>query len=221
MLDFLVVTYMLSQRKVSESHVPRQLDRMEITPADVTAFASRPATARSAVSNRRRLFEGMDGRRSSARRFRDLIADYAREVFGRENNLTIAEVGLLRQAAALTIQAELLQAAVVRGQAVNADELIRTSSEVRRVLAALRRQHSHKSAPAGPSLSQYLASLDSAPPVEPDALPSRETASLANESPEGGQERVKEPALPAEAISEPSPAETAALAHPGDDEAPA
>ena len=139
---------------------------MEITPADVPAFASRPATARSAVSNRRRLFEGMDGRRSSARRFRDLIADYAREVFGREDNLTIAEVGLLRQAAALTIQAELMQAAVVRGEAVITDELIRTSSEVRRVLAALRRQHSHKSAPAGPTLSDYLATLHDARPVD-------------------------------------------------------
>lgn len=107
--------------------------------ADVPVIASRPPTARSAVSNGSRLLDGVDGRGAVARRFRDLIADLVREEFGGCEKLSIGELGLLRQAAALILQAEQLQAALVRGEAVDGDELVRVSSESRRVLAAIRR----------------------------------------------------------------------------------
>lgn len=118
---------------------------MELNPDTEKSSAARsainrlPPRQRSRVSNGSSLLNGVDGRRASARRFRDLIADLTREEFGDSENLSIAELGLLRQAAALTLQAERLQAAVVRGETVNADELVRLSSENRRVLAAMRR----------------------------------------------------------------------------------
>ncbi len=97
----------------------------------------RPSTTRAKVSNGSKLLAGVDGRSSAARRFRDLTADLAHEF---SVDLSTAELGLVRQAAALTLRAELLQAAIVRGEPVNADELIRLSSEARRILASLRKR---------------------------------------------------------------------------------
>jgi hypothetical protein len=114
--------------------------------------AALPAN-RSQITNRSRLLTGIDGRSSAARRFRDLIAEYARE-HGGNSTLSAAELGMVRQAAALTLRAEQLQAAIVRGEPVIADELIRLSSEARRILSSLRRRHSRK---APVSLREHLA----------------------------------------------------------------
>jgi hypothetical protein len=127
--------------------------------ASVPNAAHRPPTVRSAVSNGSRLLNGVDGRSSGARRFRDLIADLARDEFGRVADLSIVEVGLLRQAAALTLRAEQMQADMVRGEIVDADELVRVSSESRRVLAAIRRTKratTHQEPPTE-TLREYLA----------------------------------------------------------------
>ena len=55
------------------------------------------------------------------------------------DNLPEAERALVRQAASLTLRAEQLQAAVVNGESVNADVLIKMSSEARRLLARIRK----------------------------------------------------------------------------------
>ena len=54
-------------------------------------------------------------RSSSARRFRDLVRSYEAELGG---ELSEAERSLVRQAVALQLQAERLQEAIVRGEAV-------------------------------------------------------------------------------------------------------
>lgn len=95
-------------------------------------------TNRSAVTNGSRLLEGIDGRSPAARRFRDLIQLYETEVSG---DLTELERGLIRQAAALSLRSEQLQAAVVRGEDVDSDTLIRLSGEARRILTSLRKRH--------------------------------------------------------------------------------
>ncbi len=64
---------------------------------------------------------------------------------------------MIRQAATL-LGAEQLQAAVVAGLPVDADELIRLSSEARRILAGLQRRSS-VTEPQEPTLAEYLASL--------------------------------------------------------------
>jgi hypothetical protein len=121
--------------------------------------AAAPRT-RSMVANRTRLIAGVDGRSSTARRYRDLIKEYTD--FVREHggglDLSPAELGMIRQAAAITLRAEQLQAAVVLDQPVLTDELVRLSSEARRIISSLRiRQHSRK---APLSLREHLAAFN-------------------------------------------------------------
>ena len=123
----------------------------------VPAITSGSRTNRSRITNGTRLLAGVDGRSATARRFRDLIVDLVAEV---GDGLSTSEFGLIRQAAAMTLHAELLQASIVRGEAVSADELIRLSSEARRILASLRRRGPAKSRSG---VAEYLNSL----PPEP------------------------------------------------------
>lgn len=75
----------------------------------------------------------------SIRRFNDLVIQFARDLGG-VDLLTAAERELLRQAAAMSLRAEQLQAAVVQGEQVDGDELIRLSGEARRILTTLRKR---------------------------------------------------------------------------------
>jgi hypothetical protein len=108
------------------------------------------------VTNRTRLIAGVDGRSATARRFRDLIADCVRECGNVA--LSAAEMGLIRQAAAIMLRAEQLQAAVVLDQPVLTDELVRLSSEARRILSSLRRRHPQKAPTL--SLREHLAAFN-------------------------------------------------------------
>jgi hypothetical protein len=119
--------------------------------------AAAPRT-RSMVTNRSKLISGVDGRSVVARRFRDLIQEYSQECHGGSADLSPAELGMVRQAAAMTLRAEQLQASVVRGEPVLADELIRLSSEARRILSRLRRRHSQKAPTL--SLREHLAAFN-------------------------------------------------------------
>jgi hypothetical protein len=76
----------------------------------------------------------VDGRTIAARRFRDLTNSYSAELGG---ELSEAERSLVRQAVALQLQAELMQAAIVRGEPVDADQLIRVSSTSKRLLGII------------------------------------------------------------------------------------
>jgi hypothetical protein len=111
------------------------------------------ATNRSAVSNRTRLLDGVDGRSAGARRFRDICRAYEAEAGGQVSEV---ERDLIRQAAGLTLRAEQLQAAVVRGDAVDGDHLIRLASTAKRVLGAIA-EKAAKRKPATPRLSDHLA----------------------------------------------------------------
>jgi hypothetical protein len=100
---------------------------------------------RSKVSNGTRLLAAdIDGRSSHARRFRDLVRAFTAELGG---TLSELERGLVRQAAAIVLKTEQMQEELVRGKSVDTDELIRLSSESRRVLAAItgtgRKQRHH------------------------------------------------------------------------------
>jgi hypothetical protein len=71
--------------------------------------------------------------------------------------LTEADRGLIRQAASLQLKGELLQAALVRGEDVDADQIIRIAGTSRRILGAISSRAS-KNKPTGPDLlQQYLA----------------------------------------------------------------
>jgi hypothetical protein len=72
------------------------------------------------------------------RRLNRLVRDLADDL-GYER-VTVAERASLFHLAALNLQIELIQQAIVRGDAIESDELIRLSSEARRLLNALRRR---------------------------------------------------------------------------------
>jgi hypothetical protein len=117
-------------------------------------FSAGRATSRSRISNRSRLLPGVDGRSATARRFRDICAAYESEAGG---NVTEVERDLIRQAAGLTLRAEQLQGAIVRGEAVDNDELIRLSSTAKRLLEAIRAKAAKNKPTGAAALQEYVA----------------------------------------------------------------
>lgn len=76
----------------------------------------------------------VDGRSSAARRFRKLCQIFTDDLNG---EISAAEGALIRQAAAMTMQAEDLQAALLRGDTVDTDAMVRLSNASARLLSAL------------------------------------------------------------------------------------
>jgi hypothetical protein len=150
------------------------LDRAKLAPRPIAA-----PTARSRVTNGRLLGE-IDGRSATARRYRDLIAALIAE-HGSEP--TISELSTIRAAAALIVKGEQLQCAIVRGDSVAADEVVRLSSEARRLLAGLQRKRDRKRDAEQPDLRAYLQQTygapasDGAPPVAQDGEQAAEVPS--------------------------------------------
>ncbi|KAA1174652.1 hypothetical protein FP026_29650 [Rhizobium tropici] len=107
-------------------------------PSDNANIAALKPTARSRVTNGNALLDGVDGRSVAARRYRDLAMSFADELGGADK-LTESETALVKQAAALTVRSEELQAALVRGEKVNEVEITRLTNAVTRTLAALRK----------------------------------------------------------------------------------
>jgi hypothetical protein len=93
-----------------------------------------------------------DGRKIHARRYRRLIETFEAELSGQ---LSEADKALCRQAAALTLRAEQVQCDVVNGLAVDADALVRISSEARRILGLLRSK-GMKHRPPAPTMRERL-----------------------------------------------------------------
>jgi hypothetical protein len=101
----------------------------------------RPIHLRSRVTNMRQLFvASRKGDTAWARRFKDLLADLASDLGGFEN-ISTAEFTLVRRAAFLTLQLELLEArGAEHGGEVSAKSLAlygRITGNLRRVLQAL------------------------------------------------------------------------------------
>jgi hypothetical protein len=114
--------------------------------------------SRSAVTNRSRQHQNADERSAGARRFRDLIAAYTAEVGA---DLSESELALVRQAAALTMRAEQMQQAIVRGEVVDDDLLVRISGTAKRLLGAIAVRSQVKK-PSGSDLQTYLANRQAA-----------------------------------------------------------
>jgi hypothetical protein len=119
------------------------------------AVTTHSPTARSRVTNGKALLAGIDGRSAAARRYRDLAMSFAGELGG-ELAMTEPEKALVRLAAALTVQGETMQAAIVRGDKVDDEQVVRTANALTRALSQLRRK-SRSPKTAAPSLQDYLA----------------------------------------------------------------
>lgn len=123
---------------------------------DRAAVAPPSLTNRSAVTNGTQLLPGIDGRSPDARRYRDLVANFAAELGG-VGELSEAEMAIVRQAAAMTAQSERTQATMVNGGPVDAEQLTRLMNSQQRALRsldAMKRRHMSRK-PTG--VAAYLA----------------------------------------------------------------
>lgn len=113
---------------------------------------------RSQVTNGRRLLIGVDARSKHGRRFRDLIAAYTDEIGG---NLSATDQAMVKQAAALSIRAEMMQAEIVNGVAVNPDDMVRVTSESRRIVETIKTNASARRVEAGSTsdLRNYIQAV--------------------------------------------------------------
>jgi hypothetical protein len=82
-----------------------------------------------------------------------LCRGYEREAGG---HLSTTGKVLVRQAATLSLRCELMQAEMLRGRKVKIDDLVRMSSEVRRILQAVGIKTAAMK-PAAPTLAEHLA----------------------------------------------------------------
>jgi hypothetical protein len=127
-------------------------DMSELSPQRVARHLKQ---GRSAVTNGKRTLIGVKGSSKYGRRYRDLIACYSEELGG---NPSQTEMGMIRQAAALSIRSEMIQAALINGEPnISDDDLIRISSEVRRILDGLAEKASKRKPAAVPSIHDYVA----------------------------------------------------------------
>lgn len=97
--------------------------------------AARPANVRASTSNGTRLLAG-DSRSLWARRFHDLVASHASDLGG-ANNLSEAQIALVRRAATLECELELREANLAGGAPCDLDQFARASGHLRRLWETL------------------------------------------------------------------------------------
>jgi hypothetical protein len=111
---------------------------------------------RSAVTNGKRTLIGVNASSKYGRRYRDLIAAYSAEI---GLPLGASEMAMVKQAAALAVRSEMMQAQIVNGEHIEPDDLIRICSEVRRILDAIAAKARERK-PAKPTLADYFANRE-------------------------------------------------------------
>jgi hypothetical protein len=99
-----------------------------------------------------------DLRTVTARRLRSLIAAYEAELAG---TLTEQDKTLIRQACTMQLAIEELERKIVEGRDVDADAIIRLSSEHRRLQSALRSREVKAKAAGPTNLAELLAQEES------------------------------------------------------------
>lgn len=100
------------------------------SPADRAKVATVPRNNRSAVSNGSRIAVGIDLRSASGRRWRDLFQHYMTETAGKREQEC-------RMLASLAVKREALDAAIARGEDVDAMDLVRLCGAISRTLVRL------------------------------------------------------------------------------------
>src|SRR6478736_10473835 len=113
-----------------------------------------PARTRSAVTNHADLLPGLDGRSALARRFRDLVNAFVADMGGLDHCSEV-RLGLVRRLAATTVQAEMLEARMVNGEAIDIATLCTLASTTVRLSQRLGLER--RTRDVTPSLGQYLA----------------------------------------------------------------
>src|SRR5262245_52328260 len=117
-------------------------------------IASSSPTSRSRVTNHRDLLPNLDGRSASARRFRDLVNAFVADLGGLDHCSEI-KLGLVRRLAATTVLAEMLEARMINGEAIDIATLCTLASTTVRLSQRLGLERRARN--VTPSLGQYLA----------------------------------------------------------------
>lgn len=97
----------------------------------------------------------IDGRTREARRMRELEASYLADL----DTPNEADRALARQAAALTVESEAMQAAIARGERFDPDDGVRLSNALARCLSGLHRRSQGRGRPGTPSIDDYVAAI--------------------------------------------------------------
>jgi hypothetical protein len=105
-------------------------------PAPSAPITARKPTQRSRVTNGNELLPDVDGRSPTARRYRDLCASIAQDLGGADH-LSEAKSQLVRRFAALSVQAEIMEASLVDGRAIDISEYSQLTSTLVRVAARI------------------------------------------------------------------------------------
>jgi hypothetical protein len=111
---------------------------------------------KSRITNGTKLLPGIDGRSPWVRRCKDLIAAHLSDLGG-ESNTSAAERSIVRRAAVLTTELELLEAKFAAAGQASSDDLdlyARTSGNLRRLLEAIGLQR--RARDIGPTLGDLL-----------------------------------------------------------------
>jgi hypothetical protein len=137
-------TFMLDRSPLADDRLPVRNN-----------VAALPSTSRSRVTNGK-MIAGLDGRSAEARRYRDLAMSFADDCGGAAG-LTESQRTLVAQAAALTMQNERLQGAMLRGETVDVEQQTRVANSLGRTLSRLgiRKRVSPKL-----TVTEYLAARD-------------------------------------------------------------
>ena len=117
------------------------------------AVEGRPLKLRSRVTNGSKMIAGVDGRSASSRRYRDLAMSFGDDLGGAAV-LTEAQRALVFQAAALVVQSEALNGAMIRGESVDVEQQTRVANALGRTLNRL---GIRKRPSPAPTIAEYLA----------------------------------------------------------------
>ena len=123
------------------------------SPADRPANGAAAPALRSRVTNHADLLPGVKGTSSGARRFRDLVNSFIADMGGPDRCSDI-KLGLLRRLAAVTVQAEMLEAKMVNGEQVDIGMLCTLASTTVRLSQRLGLERVAKD--VGMTLADYL-----------------------------------------------------------------
>jgi ribosomal protein L12E/L44/L45/RPP1/RPP2 len=115
--------------------------------------APKSTRSRSAITNRSKVHQQVDARSATARRFRDLIAAFSADL---GDDLSEADMAMVRTAAGLTLKSELMQADLAAGKDVDAETLIKLAGTSRRALAAIAVKAAERK-PNAMTLADYMA----------------------------------------------------------------
>ena len=130
-------------------------------PADSTQIAPRTPTARSRVTNGTALFvEQVDGRGPIARRYRDILGAVVADQGGQDQCSEVI-LQLARRFAALSVQAEAMEATLARGEVISLTDHASIASTLTRLSTRL--GIGRKAKEIVPTLEGYLAKKGATP----------------------------------------------------------